>query len=99
MILKIKNLTDLNKPQQEFLEAIKKLDKGQKPILVQRGRSKKLILPDNLIELHQMFLRYCQGDDIRTEINESLEDRMSNEGNEELPNTSSKGMLERSKKK
>ena len=57
--------------------------------------TKKIIEPNNLIELHQMFLRYCQGDDIRTEIQIPLSDRMSDERITELPETSSSGVLER----
>ena len=32
----------------------------------------KIIEPNNLIELHQMFLRYCQGDHIRTKYKYSF---------------------------
>jgi hypothetical protein len=59
---------------------------------------KKLIFPKDIINMYQMLLRYCDGHDIRTEINESLEDRMSNETTEALSATSRPRVLASPKK-
>jgi hypothetical protein len=72
----------LNKPQQAFLDAILKLEKGKKPVFIQRCPGRHL-MRQQIENWHNYF------------GTETLDDRMSDERTQELSETSSTGVLER----
>jgi hypothetical protein len=71
----------LNKPQLDFLNAILNLEKGKKPVLIQRCSGRHLMFQQ--IENWRNYFG-----------TETLDDRMSDERIETIPETGSPGVLE-----